>query len=349
MSADWPDRADDRLTSVHASNRIWNGVTTAAGRTFVCYPNADGPGIAVAELRADGTAVPYPDPAWNAVRDDHDPDGAFVTVNSLRTGPDGLLWLVDSGAPGFGAPPVPGGPRLLAVDLATDRITRCYDLTAVTRPTSFLDDVRFNGPTAYLTDAGAPALVVLDLASGRARRVLDGHWSTTAGRPMSADGTPLRDLDGAEVRLHADQLEVSPDGAHLYFQPACGPLARVATHWLDDPDVPPDTLAGAVERWLDTPSTGGTAIDADGAIYLSDVDRRRILRIAPDRQVATLVADPRLAFADALWIDRGGDLLIPVTQLHRTAGLAGGRDSVERPLRIYRWPVGARPAPNDHP
>ncbi|MGK5742330.1 L-dopachrome tautomerase-related protein [Micromonospora sp. URMC 103] len=342
-----PTTQDPRLQPVVANDRVCTGVTTLDGRVFVSYPSADGPGIQVAEAMPDGRRVPFPDESWNAVRDEPRPDGAYVHVNGLRAGPDGRLWIIDAGAPGLGRPQVPGGARLLVFDPATAAVTRIYDLAAAVRDTSYVDDVRFNGGTAYLTDAGAPGLLVLDLASGNVRRVLDGHPSTV-GRPLVADGEVLHDPDGAEVVLHVDQLEVSPEGRHLYYQPASGGMSRIETRWLDDPAITPDTVAAHVEPWIDTPTTGGTAIDATGTIYLGDAERRRVLTITPDREVATLVADPRLAWVDAMWIDADGDLWLPAAQLHRTPGLAGGAQRVDYPVWIYRMSVGAPPAPNDH-
>src|SRR5205823_6626196 len=90
----------------------------------------------------------------------------FVGVNALRIGPDGALWIVDRGAPGIGKPLVPGGVKLVRIDISTNTVTRRYDLSAVTSAKSFVDDVRFHGPRAYLTDAGQPGLIVLDLKSG---------------------------------------------------------------------------------------------------------------------------------------------------------------------------------------
>ena len=140
--------------------------------------------------------------------DGHD---RFVGVNAIRVGPDGALWVVDRGSPGIGKPAVPGGVKLVKIDVAANRVERVFDLAAVSRPWSFIDDVRFNGANAYLTDAGAPGLVVLDLASGRGRRVLEGHPSTVAQSPLVAEGKPLRTEKGEPVNIHADQLEVSPD------------------------------------------------------------------------------------------------------------------------------------------
>lgn len=340
---------DPRLRPVTATDRVWTGVTTTGdGRVFVSFPSADGPGVQVGEVVSDGRIVPYPDPTWNEVRDDHRPDGAFVHVNGLRVGPDGNLWIIDAGAPGIGMPVVPGGPRLIVVDTDSATVIRSYDLGPALRGRSYVDDLRFNGRMGYLTDAAAPGLIVLDLETGDCRRVLDGHPGTVARRPLRADGEMLRDRDGQELRIHADQLEVSPDGRYLYFQPASGPLCRIETRCLDDPAIPAEVMAEQVQPWVDTPTTGGTAIDAAGMIYLSDVNRRRILTIGPDRRIETLVSDPRLVWGDAMWLDGAGQLWIPAAQLNRTPGLAGGRSSVDYPVWIYRLSVNAVPPPNDH-
>ncbi|WP_328654804.1 major royal jelly family protein [Micromonospora sp. NBC_00330] len=340
-----PTEEDHRLTSVFQEDRVCTGVTTVRGRVFLGYPSADRPGVQVVEALPDGRRVPYPDAAWN--RADQPPSEAFVHVNGLRTGPDGRLWIVDSGSPRIGGAQVPGGARLIAVDPDDDHVKWVYHLDEAVHPGSYVDDVRFNGRVAYLSDAGAAGLIVLDLDSGRSRRVLDGHPST-AGGPVVADGRVLRDPDGAEVRLHVDQLEVSPDGRWLYYQPASGGMSRIPTRWLDDPSVSADELARRVERWCDTPSTGGTAIDATGTIYLSDLERRRVLVLAPDRSVRTLVADPRLAWVDAMWLDADARLWMPAAQLHLTGGLNGGVSAVEYPVQIYRMPVEIGPPALDH-
>ena len=214
-----------------------------------------------------------------------------MRVNALRIGPEGDLWIVDVGAPGFGNPKLPRGPKLVCVNITTNSVRRSYSLDATTNQKGFIDDVRFHGRHAYLTDAGSPGLIVLDLDSGASRRVLDGHPSMTARRPITAERQTLRGPDGKPIFIHADQLEVSPDGRWFYYQPCCGPLYRIETRWLNDASMTDAERARHIEKFADTPSTGGTAIDAAGNIYLSDIDRQRILRIAPDGRMSTLVED----------------------------------------------------------
>jgi sugar lactone lactonase YvrE len=330
-------------------NSVTNGVaTTPEGRVFAALARIDGSaGPRVVEMR-DGRASPYPDAAWNAYAEGADPARTLVWVNSLRIGPDGDLWLVDTGSPGFGQPMRPGGVKLVQVDISANRVRRTIPLDGVVAPKSFVDDVRFNGPRAYLTDAGAPALIVLDLAAGTGRRVLEGHASVTAARPISAEGRIVRGPDGKPVYVHADQLEVSPDGTWLYYQPCAGPLWRVPTRLLDDSATPAGVVAASVEIVADTPPTGGTAIAADGTIFVSDTDSQRIVRIAPDGTSSTLIQDPRLLWVDAMWIDAAGRLWMPAAQLNRLAIFQGGASRVHFPVEVYTLPIGAQPAPNDH-
>jgi len=62
------------------------------------------------------------------------------------------------------------GQRKLVVDVATNTVCRTISPANAVRPKSFIDDVRVNGKHAYLADAGAPALLMLDLSTSQPRR-----------------------------------------------------------------------------------------------------------------------------------------------------------------------------------
>ena len=340
-------RADEAATSlipVLQSRLIFNGVATSAdGRIFLPFQRQQpGQGIEVGEW-VDGQPKGFPDAAWNDFPNTGDPAHAFVGVNALRIGPDGQLWIVDKGAPGPGKDVLPGGAKVVVVDLETNKVSKVIPLDAVTGKKSFVDDIRFNGNHAYLTDAGQPGLIVLDLASGRMWRALDGDRSVTQERTLMAEGKPLVDPKGKPVVINADQLEVSPDGTTFYFQACTGPLYRIATRWLDDPGISDQDRVQHVALFADTPSTGGSAIDAAGNIYSSDTDHSRILKIAPDGTTTTLVADPRLAWVDAMWIDDAGFLYMPASQLNRTPAQNHGVDAVQLPTTVYKMQIGGKP------
>lgn len=225
---------------------------------------------------------------------------------------------------------------------------RQYPLTDGVNASSFIDDIRFNGRHAYLTDAGSAGLLVLDLDSGAVRRVLDQAPSTSESRPIRAAHQGVFDGKGVEHTVQVDQLEVSPDGRYLYYQPLSGPMSRIATRWLDDPSLPAAKLASHVEPWLDTFSTGGTAMDSAGDIYSSDANNERIVKITPQRKIITIAADPRLQWPDAMWLDAKGDLYIPATQTNKTPGFNRGKLDVHYPVEMLKIHVGGKPAANDH-
>ncbi|MCJ2015196.1 major royal jelly family protein [Methylobacterium sp. J-076] len=348
LAADTPPGEGALKPMLQSDSLVFNGVTRAQdGRVFSPFQRqTKDKGIELGEWR-DGKPVAYPNEAWNGWKQGDDPAKAFVAVNAIRMGPEGDLWVLDKGAAGMGEAPLPGGPKLVQIDIATNAVRRVYPLQAATTDKSFIDDFRFNGRKVYLTDAGQPGLVVLDLDSGTLHRVLDNHWSTIAQRPLTGQGRVLRDDKGKLLAIHADQLEVSPDGKTFFYQPCTGPLYSIETRWLDDEKAGDAEREKHVKLFAPTVATGGTAIDAAGNIYASDTDALRILKIAPDGSTSTLVQDPRLVWVDAMWIDDEGGLWIPAAQMNRTPAMNGGESSaVKFPTTIYRLQFGAKPVRN---
>jgi len=356
-----PTVEDARLIDVASSNRVINGVTTTPdGRMFVSHPQVEGPGAQVSEYR-NGAFVPYPSLEYNLWKPDGDRTTTLMKVNSLRVGLEGDLWVVDAGGPSVGAKAVPGAAKIVRIDLKTNTIRRTYSPpAALMREYSYLNDIRFHGRFAYISECAAldPALLVLDTETGQFRRVLENHPLTIARFAMYSEGrkivlpNPIPAWWGGTTHdkyVNVDQLEVSPDGAWLYFQAIGGPLARVRTSLLEDPAVSHDVLRDSVEKLNDTWTAAGTAIDDAGTIYMSQVNTRSVMTIAPGGQVATLISDPRLRWVDAMWIDKDGFLFMPAAQLDKTsANLNGAPAQIQYPVHIWKMPTGRKPAPNDH-
>ena len=345
-----PTHQDSRLEQVATSPRVWNGITVSHdNRLFASLTQSEGAGLQLAEV-INNQLKAFPDDSWNQWNA-NDPEHHFYHVNALRIGPDGDLWVMDSGNKGIGTgdQAVTGGAKLVHISLATGKVVNSYVFKEPTlQPTSYLDDVRFNGDFAYITDPGAVGLVVLNLKSGKSWRVLDNHPLSIDHQPIYADGKKLILRDGREKRVGLDQLEVSPDGKWLYYQAIPGPLARIETRYLNDSALSAAEVAKDAEKVRETWSTGGTAIDAEGNIYASDINTRSIKRISPDGKVTTVVQDPRLVWIDAMWVSNGA-LWMPSGQINRTPATTGGKPStVEYPVKLYRLPLPIKPSPLDH-
>jgi sugar lactone lactonase YvrE len=150
------------------------GVTVShQGRIFVNFPKwGDEVRFTAAEIR-EGRSVAYPDEATNRT-DPGNPAAALMSVQSVVVDPADRLWILDTGSPLF-QPTQPGGPKLVSVDLASDRVVKTILFPPdVALPTSYLNDVRFDlrrgaQGMAFITDSsdrGPNGIVVVDLASG---------------------------------------------------------------------------------------------------------------------------------------------------------------------------------------
>jgi hypothetical protein len=92
------------------------------GRIFVAFPRHDGDvAYAVGEIK-DGRIRPFPNLQVN--RAGGRALDALFSVQSLLVDTSDRLWMLDAGVTKVGEAPVPGGPKLVVVDLHTDHVVR---------------------------------------------------------------------------------------------------------------------------------------------------------------------------------------------------------------------------------
>jgi sugar lactone lactonase YvrE len=330
------------------------GVTVSEqGRVFVNFPRwtEDSP-VSVAEVMKDGSLRPYPDAQWNAWRnvrrDELDPARHWVCVQSVVADGRGSVWVVDPAAPAVDGI-VPGGPKLVRIDLATDRIAQVIQFGQdVAIPGSYLNDVRFSkdGKYAYLTDAGQRgALVVVDLASGKARRVLDGHPSTQPekGVVVHTDGKPLRYPDGRPVLFAADSIALSSDGAWLYYKALTGTtLYRIQTAALTGSGLAGEDVSSRVQPFGKLEPTDGFWIGrGTDTLYITSIQdnaiKARDLAQGPGGAVRTVVQDPRLRWPDTFSQGPDGSLYVTTSRIQDSAFF--NRDApLALPTQLWRLP-----------
>ncbi|HEV2472319.1 MAG TPA: L-dopachrome tautomerase-related protein, partial [Chthonomonadales bacterium] len=158
-----------------------------SGRVFVCFPRwGDDVKSTVTEIK-NGRLISFP-PEMNGRAGPANGASGLVSVQSVVVDAADRLWCLDTGSVEMG-PTTFGGPKLVGVDLKTDRLFKTILLPQdVALPTSYLNDVRFNlkigrAGCAFITDSsdnGPDGIIVVDLATGKNWRRLSGHSSTTA-------------------------------------------------------------------------------------------------------------------------------------------------------------------------
>lgn len=341
-----------RLEAVHRFyGAMPTGVTVSrSGRIFVNYPRWGDPvRFTVAELR-NGQEVPYPNAAMQPTSGTYDPK-RLVSVQSVVVDPSDRLWILDTGSIKFG-PTQPGGPKLVGVDLRTNRVVRTITFPRdVALPTSYLNDVRFDlrrdqAGMAFITDSsgsGPNAIVVVDLASGRSWRALNDHPSVrpVRGFTPTVEGQFLKNRhpNGAvkAVQIGADGIAISPNGERLYYCPLSSRrLYSVAVDALADPDMSDAEVARTVRDHGAKGASDGLESDARGRVYCTDYEKNGVKVRETDGTYRWLVRDQRLLWPDTLSVAANGYLYITANQLHRQPGYHFGRDQRVKPYMLFR-------------
>ena len=114
------------------------------------------------------------------------------------------LWIPDPASPYFRRV-IPGGARLIRVDLATDEVTRTYHFDNEAAPEkSYMNDVRFAHGHAFISDSGLGAIMVVNLDTDTVRRLLEDHPSTKV-EPVIG-GRPWTFANGKVPQVHIDGI-----------------------------------------------------------------------------------------------------------------------------------------------
>ena len=235
------------LSEVARSENLWTGIAVSEeDRIFVNYPHwSPQTTISVAEIISTDSTRPYPDNEWNWWNPDLKPEDHFICVQSVYIDRKNYLWILDAANPLFQVV-VSGGAKLIKIDLQNDQIVKkiLFD-NQIAPERSYLNDVRVDTKRnyAYITDSGEGAIVVVNLATREARRLLDDHFSTKAEDiTFTVEGQQLN------LKVHSDGLALDPQNQILYYQSLTNRrLYRIDTKYLRDFSISNTRLGEKVE------------------------------------------------------------------------------------------------------
>jgi sugar lactone lactonase YvrE len=339
------------------SGAMPTGVTVANnGRVFVNFPKwGDNVEYTVAEV-IDGKTLPYPNAEINQYKSGANQADKLVSVQSVVVDPSGTrLWILDTGSIAFGTTSF-GGPKLIAVDLNTDKIIKQIIFPRdVALPTTYLNDVRFDlhrgaEGMAFITDStssGPNGIIVVDLASGKSWRRLNDHPST---KP-DPEFIPVVEGEILQIRIPgqpparfavgSDGIAISPDGKMLYYCPLTSRhLYSVSVDALADLNGSETEVAATVKDLGEKGGAGdGLESDAQGRVYLSDYEHNAIRRRSLNGEIVTLVHDPRVLWPDTLSLAMDGYLYFTANQVERQPVFHNGQDLRQKPYVLFRVKV----------
>ena len=328
-------RVAPTLEEIATSDELWTGVAVSRdGRIFVCYPRwSANPTVSVGEIRIGGKIWPCPDEEWNTWAPPADPVRHFVSVQSVYVDRDDYLWVLDP-ANAYMQGVVEGGAKLVKVDIRKNQIVHQiqFDET-IAPPASYLNDVRVDTGrgVAYITDSGLGALIVVDLATGKSRRVLADHSSTKSeDLVLRIDGKEWRP-NGRAPQIHADGLALDAAGDYLYYHALTARnLYRIGTRFLLDPALTEHELVAKVESLGTTGAADGMEFGPDGYLYLTGIEDGTIKVFASIGNTEPIIRDPRLIWPDSFARGPGGYMHVTTSQINLGAARA-------QPYKLFRF------------
>lgn len=315
-----------------------NIAVSANGRVFVSLHPEAKPENTLVEL-VNGRAQPWPSA---------EAQSRFVDVLGIRVDAQNRLWTLDNG--GHGVKPT----RLTAFDVRSGAVLKEIVFSRDTAGLgSHLNDLQVSadGSTIYIADASffglTPALLIVDVASGSARRVLQNHASVVAEKFIpSVQGRKMEAFGLVAIRPGVDSIGLSRDGEWLYYAPISNEhFYRIKTADLRNAAFDDAQLAGQVETLPVKTMSDGITTDDEGNVYLSDLEHSAIVRYRPDTgALTTLIKTPRLRWPDGFSFGPDGWLYVTGSSLHQVIGLPPSSVAAHAPYQVFRFKPGGTAA-----
>lgn len=334
---------------------VGNIAFTPDGRIIYSHHPFYGNPVKVAIMGADGKSfAPYPSAEWNTPKESG--DAYLDTVLGIRGDADGIIWMSDM---------MHGDrktPKLVGWNSGTDSLEQ---IIAIPQPASLpcntescasqlndfvIDDRRGK---FYLSDeaigpggdGSKAALVIVDRATGKSRRVLQGHATTVpADVPIIVDGQPLTFPNGPNgthtpILVGADGITADLAFDYLYYAPLNGGwVYRIRIDDLVDEALSDQDLAGRVEKYAVKPNAGGFSMDADNNLYFTAVESTYVGIIPPDtRRFRAFASHPDMQWPDGVSYGPDGFMYASAAQLAQLPPFNDGTNYSRAPYFIFRF------------
>jgi sugar lactone lactonase YvrE len=192
----------------------------------------------------------------------------------------------------------------------------------------------------------SPAIIVYDIETGDARRVLQSHASVSAEDYVIRNSDREMEFLGGIVALRGgiDGIALGPEW--LYYGAISGSgLYRVRLRDLRDASLPAGQLANRVERVSDKPLSDGMSIDVEGNVYLTAIEHNAVFIARPGENPQTLIHSSRIRWPDALSFGPDGYLYLADSALAELILQSRDHIDAQAPYQIFRFRPGVEGIP----
>lgn len=339
------------VTKVSPPNPDPSGIAVSSNdRVFLGFPrHADNhKELALAEV-VDGKLIPFPNKEF-VYPGNKDYKNWLVSPHGMYIDKNDVLWILDDGKRS-GLKKIPeGAAKVVGIDINTKKIIH----TIVIPKPVLSDDAHYNDlrvdlshgskGTVYIANSGFGkrfSLVVLDVATGKAKEVLLNHYSTSPDQGFVAflEGKPLKyDFKKQKFPLGgADGIAISPDEKTLYWTAISSrKLYSISTDILSNLDSTEQEIENAVKFEGERPACDGLAEDEKGNIYFGAFEQQSIVKRNSAGEFSQISYDKE----NYVWPDglayRNGYVYVTLGQWNRLPGFNDGKDLRKPPYLVVK-------------
>jgi len=327
------------------SSRPGNPTVTPEGRIILSMQPLDGPEFRVVELMANGNLKPFPTLDWA----DGPEKGkvGLASVIGVDTTADGVVYILDMGSQTSPA-------QIVAWDSVNNKLVKNIKVDkSVMVGNSFLQDFALDTKRnmMYIADTtlgnlvgeSKSAFVVVDLETGKARRVLESQAELMSPKHTvvindSVMGAKREDGSKVPLYLGLNPITIDEQNEWVYFGTVNGDkVYRIPAAILADEKASTEKQAESIEFFSDKKPSDGMIIGPKGNIYVGDVEKNAIA--VTNKAGYNIVAQDNqlLDWADGFSIDKeNGYLYITQNQLHLHPALNEGEEGSSKPYHLLR-------------
>ena len=314
-------------------------------RLFLTLRNAGAGPRGVVELAADGNLQPYPDEVWNAPSPGEDAiDNTLISVTALTLDRNGVLWMLDNGTANGRS------RKVVSWNTVTDEPEGVYLLEGLTTPYSFLHDLAVDPErrAIFISDSGqlgvaesSPAIIVVNLESGRGRRVLSEDQRLRAEDvDIAINGQVMgvtRQGGFSPARIGIGPIAIDPSGYWLYFGAVNSEsLYRIRASDLLDNLLTEAQLSARIEFFGDKPVSERIAVDHRGSVFVTDLNSNTVGVVREDGAYYPLVTHSKIAWPKGLSIAPDGSVFVAAARLHESSLFEPNAGPARAPFHILK-------------